>query len=181
MHKSVRILTSAGFCWLQWFDALLYGLSILFLLYAMIFLFRNEPFTAQRKLLNRKLSWPFGLLSRKNSSNNRTDDPEFLYNTEHQCTEAPSHPHSPVLGRTKSSVYLKINAIICGVGAMIFSCLEFGVWVSNRKCYETIVGVISLMVIVYVSVQTYFIFLYSKVFMQLLNFGNPASTNEEIV
>ncbi|XP_055344549.1 proton channel OtopLc-like [Paramacrobiotus metropolitanus] len=135
----------------KWFDAALYGLSILYLVYAMIFLFRVKKLTNGNGGF---FLWrPFRFL-RKGIT---TSDHDFSasHNSSYQ-----NFPH-PV-ARTKSSVYLKVNAIICGIGAMIFSCLEFGVFISNRRCYEVIVGVIPLMNLTFVALQTYFIFLYSK-------------------
>ncbi|OQV12513.1 hypothetical protein BV898_13239 [Hypsibius exemplaris] len=176
----------------KWFDAVLYGLGIIYLFYAMLFLFPEDkaatpPGGKKKSWLTEKFTHPCvrlwricagssdhsphkvftldstGSLSTISAANVPTGLPNVSSGAGVAGASTAARWYTAdVKVRTRGSVYLKLNAIICGVGAMIYSCLEFGVWLSNRHCYETISGIIPLLLTIYISAQTYFIFLYSK-------------------
>ncbi|GAU98106.1 hypothetical protein RvY_09292 [Ramazzottius varieornatus] len=147
------------------FDAAIYIVSIIYLGYALLILF-NEP----RAFEKQASSVCAQLLSCGSRGRNRSLAPESsslgAYGTSNTASvtdgERPGVSHHAERKSSRGSVYLKMNAILCGVGAMIYSCLEFGVYLNNRKCYEIISGVIPLLLSIYISIQTYFIFLHSK-------------------
>ncbi|OQV15296.1 hypothetical protein BV898_10527 [Hypsibius exemplaris] len=69
-------------------------------------------------------------------------------------------------GETDSgSFYLKMGALVFAIGAMIYNCLEMGVFVENRPCFDIVIGIEPCLFVLFLVLQLYFIFKSSQLYV----------------
>ncbi|XP_055339029.1 proton channel OtopLc-like [Paramacrobiotus metropolitanus] len=56
------------------------------------------------------------------------------------------------------SFYLKLGATMFAVGAVIYSCMQLGVFIENRSCFGIVMGLNPCISIIFILLQLYFIF-----------------------
>lgn len=120
--------------WFQWFDSTLMALSLLWISFAFLYLFRPPHQRKPRKH------------PRPSSSKPVKTQQKFI-----------QHPVD------SGSFYLKMGATLFGVGGMIYSCLQLGVFVENTSCFDFVMGVNPCLFILFIMFQLYFIFKNSQV------------------
>ncbi|XP_055333261.1 proton channel OtopLc-like isoform X2 [Paramacrobiotus metropolitanus] len=147
----------------------LFGVSILFLIFAYIFLLQ----TGRR---NRKPLLSF----QKGTKGYHMETVESASaDTEAKGAGLQRLSLSPSATNVKSgSFYLRMGAVVFGVGSMIYSCLEFGQYFeipANSECNDILVAVVPACRFFFSFIQLYFVFLNSKIrvdrFTKLVWFG----------
>lgn len=145
--------------WYEGFYLYLYMGSILFLIFVYLFLLnrRKKPFNKIRQFFNLLLPSKT-LLSDTESDNNKRKV------SSDSCDDDEFDMQGQQLQR--GSFYLRVGAVIFGIGSMIYSGLEFGQFFeleSKEHCYNFLYGFTPGSHVAFTFIQLYFIFMNSRV------------------
>ncbi|XP_043190269.1 proton channel OtopLc-like isoform X3 [Amphibalanus amphitrite] len=142
----------------------LYSCSILFLLYVYIFLLKDATVTdtagstSKLSRLSSASMSRIGRLLRMDSRTSAAGDPE----TASQISRTSQHKPYMVLVASYGSFYLRMGAVLFGIGSMIYSGLEMGQYFEvphTAECSNVLRAVTPGLRLTFIFIQMYFVFL----------------------
>lgn len=159
------------------FFTYLYGMSILFLLYVFCFLLQESACCAKSESPTRPKQLKQPKKSKTEKKDKKTDkkDPKNGKSKKdlQDSTDVEAGVTTRVLQRRKTSqndhsygsFFLRIGAIVFGLGTMVYNGLEFGAFFEippTSPCYQILHGVNPILQMVFTFMQMYFVFMNAR-------------------